>query len=78
MNVVHNFQNFRVLYKCFTELAEVLCRVIPGLNTLGMVCTYPTEHTLGFFPYTSPDPASYEIDPRVGLRLLVGLGPDTR
>ena len=36
-------------YECPTELTEVLCRVIPGLNTSGMACTYPTEHDLGSF-----------------------------
>ena len=34
-------------YKCPTELTEVLCRVIPGVNTPGTVCEYPTEHDLG-------------------------------
>ena len=34
INVLQNFQ------KC-------LCRVIPEVNTLGMVCAYPTEHNLG-------------------------------
>ena len=33
-------------YECPTELTEVLCRVIPGVNTPGTVCTYPTEHNL--------------------------------
>ena len=39
-------------YECPTELTEVLCGVIPGVNTPGIVCTYPTEHNLvnfGFF-----------------------------
>ena len=38
-------------YKYATELTEVLCRVIPGVipgvNTPGTVCEYPTEHGLG-------------------------------
>ena len=34
-------------YECPTELTEVLCRVIPGVNTPGMVCAYPTEPNLG-------------------------------
>ena len=29
-------------YECPRELTEVLCRVIPGVNTPGTVCTYPT------------------------------------
>ena len=33
-------------YECPTELTEVLCRVIPGVNTKGTVCTYPTEYNL--------------------------------
>ena len=28
---------------------EVLCRVIPGVNTPGMFCTYPEEHNLEIF-----------------------------
>ena len=31
-------------YECPTEVTEVLCRVIPGVNTPGTVCTYLTEH----------------------------------
>ena len=34
-------------YECPTELTEVLARVIPGINTPGMVCAYPTEPNLG-------------------------------
>ena len=33
-------------YECPTELTEVLRRVIPGVNTPGMTCAYPTEHNL--------------------------------
>ena len=33
-------------YECPTELKEVLCREIPGVNTPGTVCTCPTEHNL--------------------------------
>ena len=29
-------------YECPTELTEVLCTVIPGVDTPGVVCTYPT------------------------------------
>ena len=36
-------------YECSTERTEVLCRVIPGINTPGAVCTYPTEHNLALF-----------------------------
>ena len=36
-------------YECPTELTEVLGRVIPGVNTPGMVCAYPTEHDLEIF-----------------------------
>ena len=36
-------------YECPTELKEVLCRVIPGVNTPGMVCAYHTEPNLGLF-----------------------------
>ena len=47
MNVVQNLQKFRIgTYECPTELTEVLCREIPGVNTPGTVCTYPTEHNL--------------------------------
>ena len=31
-------------YECPTELPEVLCRVIPGVNTPGVVGVFPTEH----------------------------------
>ena len=37
----------RYEYECRTELPEVLCRAIPGVNTPGSVFTYPTEHNLG-------------------------------
>ena len=41
-------------YECPTELTEVLCRVIPGVNTPGMVCVYPTELNLAtIHPYLS-------------------------
>ena len=36
-------------YECRTELTEVLCRVIPGVNTPGMVLYVPYEHNLGRF-----------------------------
>ena len=35
--------------ECPTELTEVICRVIPGVNTQGMVCAYPTEPDLAQF-----------------------------
>ena len=40
-------------YECPTELTEVLCRVIPGVNAPGMVCAYPTERGLGIVGPTS-------------------------
>ena len=50
--VARAYQTFRSSgygYECPRELTEVLCRVIPGVNTPipgvitpGMVCTYPT------------------------------------
>ena len=40
-------------YKCPTELTEVLCRVIPGVNTPGTFCEYPTEHNLELFDLTA-------------------------
>ena len=41
-------------YECPTELADVLCRVLPGVNTYpgwipGYGFEYPTEHNLGYF-----------------------------
>ena len=36
MNILQNSQMF-------------FCRVIPGVNTPGMVCTYPAESNLGSF-----------------------------
>ena len=33
-------------YECIPEFTEVLCRVIPGVNTPGMVLYDPTEHNL--------------------------------
>ena len=32
-------------YNCLTEVPEVLCKVIPGVNTPGMVLCVPTEIT---------------------------------
>ena len=34
-------------YENPTEITEVLCRVIPGVNAPGTVRTYPTEHNPG-------------------------------
>ena len=47
MNVIQNFQKFRVRVGCLTELAEALCRVIPGVKTPGTVCKYPKKHNIG-------------------------------
>ena len=44
MNVIQNFQKFRVRVGCLTELAEALCRVIPGVKTPVTVCKYPKKH----------------------------------
>ena len=33
-------------HECPTEVTEVLCRVISGVNTPGTVCECPTEHNL--------------------------------
>ena len=42
VNAVQNLQKFRVHgYKCPAELTEVLCRVIPRVNTPGMVLYVP-------------------------------------
>ena len=35
-------------YECPAELTEVIRRVIPAVNTAGMVCAYRTEHDLGY------------------------------
>ena len=50
-------------YECPTELTEVLCRVIPGVNTPGMVtpgmvCMCPTEHSLARF---SSHPGAFRL-----------------
>ena len=55
MNVtIQNFQKFRERgYEFSTELTEVLSRIIPGKNTPGMVCAYPTEPHLEMFDLTA-------------------------
>ena len=46
MNVIQNPSRFGCGYECPTELTEVLCKVLPGIYTPGMVCAYPTEPNL--------------------------------
>ena len=43
-------RSFGYGYECPAELTEVLCRVIPGVNTPGMVFAYPTGHDLVILP----------------------------
>ena len=38
-------------YECPTKLTKVLCTVLLGVNTPGMVCRYPTEHNLYIFTH---------------------------
>ena len=40
-------------YERPTELTQVLCRVIPEVNTPETLCTYPTEHNREIFDPTA-------------------------
>ena len=56
MNVVQNFQKFRVPgMKVLQNLStNVLCRVVPAKNTPGMVCAYPTEQNIAILHLLHP------------------------
>ena len=41
MNVVQNYRSSGYRYDCPTELSEVLCRLVPRVNTPGMVLYVP-------------------------------------
>ena len=49
-------------YECRTELTEVLSRVIPGVNTPGVVCAYPSASPACNLLWNSRNSILYDID----------------
>ena len=56
-------------YECPTELTHVLCRVIPGLNTPGTVCAYPTQHNLQNFNPEKNSPLTFQFSSERNINL---------